>query len=199
GDGGQPQQQLAVAGGNANDWQMFHDEESADEPIPWWYNSVTGESTWDYPTALTAAAARSTSATGVNEDEPKAQHMELAIVETVDNSTWTQLWSEEYQQVYYYFNEVTQEASWDDPATEKTTTATEENWSGAQGKEGGDGGAGGISASHQSHGSDVGSGQNQPLVPYLANSTSAGDNAESQFPFYVNERGNRVFCVPRRI
>lgn len=76
---------------------MFYDEESADEPIPWWYNSVTGESTWDCPTALTAAAASSTSAAGVNEDEPKAQHMELAIVETVNNSTWTQLWSEEYQ------------------------------------------------------------------------------------------------------
>lgn len=101
--------------------------------------------------------------------------------------------------MYYYFNEETQEASWDAPATEKPTT-TEENGNGAQG-EGGDGGAGGVSAiSHEGHGSDVGSGQNQPLVvPPFANSTSAADNTESQFPFYVNERGNRVFCVPRRM
>ncbi|CAM9485702.1 unnamed protein product, partial [Ectocarpus fasciculatus] len=195
-DGVQPQQQLTVAGGEANDWQMYYDEESADEPIPWWFNSVTGESTWECPTALKTAAASSTSAAGADEAEPKAQHMELAIVETVDNSRWTQLWSEEYQ-VYYYFNEATQEASWDAPATEKPTT-TEENCYGGQGEEGGHGG--GASASHESHGSDVVSGQNQPLVvPTLANSTIAGDNAESQFPFYVNERGNRVFCVPRRI
>ncbi|CAM9982560.1 unnamed protein product, partial [Ectocarpus fasciculatus] len=40
-DGVQPQQQLTVAGGEANDWQMYYDEESADEPIPWWFNSVT--------------------------------------------------------------------------------------------------------------------------------------------------------------
>lgn len=96
-DGVQPQQQLTVAGGEANDWQMYYDEESTDEPIPWWFNSVTGESTWDCPEALISTAASSTSAAGVNEDEPKVQHTELAVVEPADNSRWTQLWSEEYQ------------------------------------------------------------------------------------------------------
>lgn len=29
-------------------WQMFYDE-SVDPPAPWWFNSITGESTWECP------------------------------------------------------------------------------------------------------------------------------------------------------
>lgn len=98
---GREQQRIVVAegaGDEASDWQMFYDDESTEEPIPWWFNSVTGESTWDCPAALTAVAMTSKLA-GADGDKPGLQEgqQELAIVDPVLNLGWTQLWSEEYQ------------------------------------------------------------------------------------------------------
>lgn len=32
----------------ASSWQIYYDE-STDPPSPWWFNSSTGESTWENP------------------------------------------------------------------------------------------------------------------------------------------------------
>lgn len=76
---------------------MFYDDESVDAPVPWWFNSVTGESTWECPTALVTAASQ-TGDTGP-EDSSKTEHVgnEDAVVEPGGGQGWTQLWSEEYQ------------------------------------------------------------------------------------------------------
>lgn len=34
-------------------WQLFYDETSYDQPVPWWFNPVTGESAWECPTTTT--------------------------------------------------------------------------------------------------------------------------------------------------
>eukprot|EP00903_Cladosiphon_okamuranus_P010458 g9894.t1 len=113
----QPQQQLVVAGGETDEataWKMFYDDESSDAPVPWWFNSVTGESTWECPTALTTAVSQPGD-TGT-ESESKTGHVghEVAVVESGVDRGWSQLWSEEYQ-AYYYVNETTLETSWDAP------------------------------------------------------------------------------------
>lgn len=76
---------------------MFYDDESVDVPVPWWFNSVTGESTWECPTAM-AAAPSHTGDTGSG-GQSKAEHVgnEVAVVEAGAGQGWTQLWSEEYQ------------------------------------------------------------------------------------------------------
>lgn len=96
----QPQQQLVVAGGesqSADAWQMFYDDESVNAPVPWWFNSVTGESTWECPAALMPAESQ-VGDTGP-EGESKMEHVGngLAVVESGVDQGWTQLWSEEYQ------------------------------------------------------------------------------------------------------
>lgn len=101
----QPQQQLVVAGGESDEadaWQMFFDDESIDAPVPWWFNSVTGESTWECPTALTTAVSQA------GDTKPEGESMtghvgrEVAVVESGVDQGWTQLWSEEYQ-VHFCF------------------------------------------------------------------------------------------------
>lgn len=76
---------------------MFYDDESVDAPVPWWFNSVTGESTWECPAPLTAAVSQ----TGDNgaEDQSKAEQAgnEVAVVASGVDQGWSQLWSEEYQ------------------------------------------------------------------------------------------------------
>lgn len=41
---------------NVLTWQMYFDE-SFDPPVPWWFNSVTGASTWECPVTEDAQAA----------------------------------------------------------------------------------------------------------------------------------------------
>lgn len=37
--------------GEASSWQVYCDE-STDPPTPWWFNSVTGVSTWECPNVV---------------------------------------------------------------------------------------------------------------------------------------------------
>lgn len=90
------QQQIAVAGvesGESSAWEMFYDDEGAEEPVPWWFNSVTGESTWDRPAALMS------SADPAGGDAGEQHELEQARVNREPGVTrgWTRLWSEEYQ------------------------------------------------------------------------------------------------------
>lgn len=92
----QAQQQIVVAeidSGESSAWEMFYDEESAEEPVPWWFNSVTGESTWECPAALMSASDP------VGGDDGKQDELALAGVdeETDVAQGWMRLWSEEYQ------------------------------------------------------------------------------------------------------
>lgn len=77
---------------------MFYDDDSADAPVPWWFNSVTGESTWECPVASMISTS-STDDTKAYEYESKPAHeqQELAVVESIANVGWMQLWSEEHQ------------------------------------------------------------------------------------------------------
>ena len=92
----QAQQQIVVAGidrGASSAWEMFYDEESTEEPVPWWFNSVTGESTWDCPAALMSAADPEGGDAGKQDELPLA-----AVDEEADVAQgWMRLWSEEYQ------------------------------------------------------------------------------------------------------
>lgn len=45
---------------------------------------------------------------------------------------------------------------------------------------------------------DGGSKQDLAIRSTTDDIPSAVGVAQSQFPFYVNERGNRVFCIPRK-
>ncbi len=90
------QQQIVVAGvesGDSSAWEMFYDDEGADEPVPWWFNSVTGQSTWECPAALMHTADPAEGDAG-EQDE-----LELVPVngEPTVARGWTKLWSEEYQ------------------------------------------------------------------------------------------------------
>lgn len=111
--------QLVIAeeggvGGEAQEWQMFYDNDSSDDPIPWWFNSVTGESTWDCPIAIglaTTPPKEQEQQRGPEQGEEK--RLTEAALETfadghnmgggggramvASSSLWARKWSEKYQ------------------------------------------------------------------------------------------------------
>lgn len=99
-------------------------------------------------------------------------------------------------QAYYYFNEVTQESSWEPPPNAPETYA--EPTDSAQEREHETPTAlsawNGVADDSKSHDAAVDHQSKALLAPF--NNASAAD-ADHTFPFFVNERGNRVFCVPR--
>ena len=109
--------EMTSIGGN---WVSQIDEASG---CPYYTNTVTGETTWDYPTELTVGSAES--ASGGN------------WVETYDESSGA----------YYYLNDVTGVSTWDKPAnyipaagaaaaptavTEVTSSPSDSNWTACQ-------------------------------------------------------------------
>lgn len=60
-------------------WQMFYDD-TVNPPIPWWYNSVTGESTWECPVNREETIAKesvglfSTPTAGELDSSPRSSH-----------------------------------------------------------------------------------------------------------------------------
>ncbi|CAM9137499.1 unnamed protein product [Scytosiphon promiscuus] len=202
----QHQGQLVVAEAavdESSDWQIFYDDESPGEPIPWWFNSVTGESTWDCPTASTAVTNLPNTA-GADEDRLGLQQdlQKFAIVDKGLDPEWRQLWSEEYQ-AYYYVNEVAEQTSWDAPILGPEVGMIEAVGATSQGGEEGvppttvSDRAGSSENSHDKNASfEDGEGQ-ALVVATAAINTSEGSATQAPFPFYINERGNRVFCVPK--
>lgn len=84
---------------------MYYDyiDESPDAPVPWWYNSVTGESTWECPTAMVAACPEGTRD---RQDEQMQQQLQQGVlVASVDEMAvggisspcWAQYWCDEGQ------------------------------------------------------------------------------------------------------
>lgn len=82
---------------DANTWQMFYDDESVDAPVPWWFNSVTGESTWECPTELMATVSPTGDPVREGEYNTECVGNEVAVVRSGVDQEWTQLWSEDDQ------------------------------------------------------------------------------------------------------
>lgn len=117
------------------------------------------------------------------------------------------------RQAYYYANEDTQETSWDAPiiAPSEEVAAARADTMGTASQDGGEenlsesltnltGIDHGTSNQDTMNAAPIDGGGEQDLT--IRSTTddipSAVDAAQFQFPFYVNERGNRVFCIPRR-
>lgn len=140
-------------------------------------------------------------------------------------SLWVAYWSE-VDQAYYYFNQATQESSWEPPRNYpavRTETRTEANdvndtytserhnaetsltaWKGRHASE--------VYNSHAVDGrrkSSASAAQGRALVvvgdddgheqkiPVTYVSRQGTGNSDG-YPYFVNDRGNRVFCVPRK-
>lgn len=52
----------------ASSWQIYYDE-STEPPSPWWFNSVTGESTWDCPNVQVETEAATDGSSLIVNDE----------------------------------------------------------------------------------------------------------------------------------
>lgn len=88
-------------------WQLFYDYDSSPgEPIPWWFNSSTGESTWECPVSMPISQGLFGSATSEEQQVHKKGTVIRGGVPTVDansehrgtiSSPWTQRWSDEHQ------------------------------------------------------------------------------------------------------
>ncbi len=100
------------------------------------------------------------------------------------------------RQAYYFANEDTGETAWEAPALEAETGGVPP-------------GAVVAAAAAGVHPLPDGAGETTTALTCWAGSDDDGHETmeeqalvtaadESQFPFYVNERGNRVFCVPRK-
>ena len=102
-------------------------------------------------------------------------------------------------QAYYYTNELTQESSWDAPIAAPGAASAEATY----GTLGGD--LGTCTPSAASAGVDkivpdaAGSLAQPSIVSPDNPGAAAAAGIDSGCPFYINERGNRVFCVPPRI
>lgn len=102
------------------------------------------------------------------------------------------------RQAYYYVNEATEETSWDAPILSPETGMSRTILGEEEGVP--------LTAisnrtdfSNKSHAApDNGEDQALVVAPVAAyTSGSGGSINEAPFPFYVNERGNRVFYVPK--
>lgn len=97
-------------------------------------------------------------------------------------------------QAYYYVNDITQESSWDPP--EKNQAGQEQERDAPSmlaARVDIVGEAAGAASAGQALG--MGGGGLAVTSPTPINNSGG---AVRLFPYYVNERGNRVFCVPRR-
>lgn len=113
------------------------------------------------------------------------------------------------QQAYYFINETTQETSWDAPITtpQKRGAGAEAMGAASHGGGGEDTvsqystnrkGIAHSTCNHDAMNTSVDRSEEQALaVSSTTDILGTVDAAQPQFPFYVNERGNRVFCIPR--
>lgn len=223
--------------GKDEQWQVYYDETSYDRPVPWWFNSVTGESTWECPIPVASSGGFDPQpehlvAVGATLEEggwgePQEAYNSALAVATVGVTTeqgislWVSHWSEEFQ-AYYYVNETTRESSWEPPPAIEPTVATssaennsreastgeieQQNLAGTPltactegnnaqvsysgGNEDGEnvteGGAGAVALVEED------------LEQELAVRPRQSVDSSSGYPYFVNERGNRVFCVQKR-
>lgn len=83
---------------------MYFDYESGDEPIPWWFNSATGESTWECPVSMDTGRNVEESFFAGGEIDHQQRNEEMIAASSGGGggggglaAPWTQHWSEEHQ------------------------------------------------------------------------------------------------------
>ena len=117
-------------------WVQYYDEEVESD---YFYNTETGETSWTRPEGVTNIKRGDTLA-----EQPLFQDIDEPPVVAVGESPWLEYWDESAQARYWY-NQVTQEASWVEPDPDSwkapeapVTEATEEgvvppgpNWTAA--------------------------------------------------------------------
>ena len=101
-------------------------------------------------------------------------------------------------QAYYYINELTQESSWDSPRSAPEKALAEVTLGGDIGILTPSAESTGVVDKSETTPGAAGSfaGQQPSIVVPDDTGTAAAAHVDRGFPFYVNERGNRVFCVP---
>lgn len=227
--------------GKDEQWQVFYDETSYDQPVPWWFNSVTGESTWECPIPVPSSSDFDPQpgevtavwrqddnydgetqqqhiaavGTALEEDlwgEPQEAYNSTLAVATVGAATDQGIssavshWSEEFQ-AYYNVHDITRGSSWE-PAVEpriatssgkndsreaSTDCIEQQNLAGTL-----------LTAWTEDNKAEVGytvgavaqieEDLERDSVPCPHHSVDSCP----PYPHFVNERGNRVFCVQRR-
>ena len=96
-------------------WEAIQD----DEGRTYYYNTVTGESSWEAPPGFTGGAAAS--ATGADEQAAEEQ---AAAAESDQPQRWTGYKDDEGRT--YYYNETTGETQWERPEEGPNVTVVEE-------------------------------------------------------------------------
>eukprot|EP00948_MAST-09A_sp_MAST-9A-sp1_P002682 g2682.t1 len=86
-------------------WEEKYDVESG---YPWWEHRITKESTWESPYGEEDAAAEQPD---IVEEKVREEEEEEQIVYP---EGWSAHWSEEHER-YYYYNEYTEDTSWEEP------------------------------------------------------------------------------------
>lgn len=82
----------------SQEWEMYYDDEGSESPVPWWFNSVTGESTWERPIHDNVSSSVS-----IQEGQGKQKQQRQLVssastkVGAVFASSWSTQWSEEHQ------------------------------------------------------------------------------------------------------